>query len=272
MHDFGGLGEVSVPLGNAFLGTQVLELCLLVADALDCGALVLPAQMHGIPGILQVCILAVDLLQTGLGGLVVFLRECLLLDLELHEFPLDLIQFLGLTLDLDLQLACSLINQVDCLIRKEPVGDVPVGKDCSSHKGIVLDTHTVVNLVAVLDSAQDGNGVLNRRFRGKYRLETSLQRLVFLDVLAVLIQCRGSNGMQFTTGQSGLDEVGGIGRTLCSSRSHYGVKLIYEEDYLALAACNLIDNGLQTLLELTAEFGSGHKGSDIKRKQALVLQ
>ena len=211
VHDLCGLGKVSVAFGNALLGAQILELRLLVPDLLDCASLVLPPEVHGIAGVLQIGVLAVDLLKTGLGGIVIFLCQCLLLDLQLHELSLYLIQLLGLAFDFHLQLAGCLIYQVYGLVGQEPVGDVTVRENRSGHKGIVLDTHTVVDLIAVLDSTKDGDGILDRRFGSEHGLETSFKSLVLLDVFAVLVQRCGTDGMKLSTCQGGLDEVGGIG-------------------------------------------------------------
>ena len=50
------------------------------------------------------------------------------------------------------------------------------------------------------------------------------------------------------------------------------MKLIDEEDYLAFAAGDFVDHGLQTFLEFSTELGTGHQSSHIKRKQAFVLE
>ena len=272
VHDLGGLGEITVAFGDALLRPQFLEARLLLADTLDRVPLVLPPQVHGVPGVLQVRELGVDLLQPVPGGRIILLGKGLLLDLQLHELALYLVQFLRLALDLDLELAGGLVYQVYGLVGQEPVGDVPVGKDRGGDQSIVLYTYAVVDLVAVLDATEDGNGVLNRRFRCENGLEPSFQGLVLLDVLAVLVQRRGSDGMQFTACQGRLDEVGGIGRAFRRTCSDDGVQLVYEEDYPAFAPGYLVDHSLQTFLELAAELGACNQCTDIERQQALVLQ
>ena len=130
----------------------------------------------------------------------------------------------------------------------------------------------MVDLIAVLDSTKDCNGVLYGRFCGINRLETTLKGLVLLDVLSVLIKCGCTDCVQLSPCQGRLDQVGGIGGALCRTCTDNGVKLIYEEDYRALAAGYLIDDGLQTLLELSTELGSCNQGTDVQGEKLLVLK
>ena len=51
-----------------------------------------------------------------------------------------------------------------------------------------------------------------------------------------------------------------------------GVQLVDEEDDLALAVDDLLDHGLQPLLELAAELRAGHEGSQVQGEKLLVLQ
>ena len=74
------------------------------------------------------------------------------------------------------------------LIRQEAIRDVAVRQRRGGDQGGVLNLDTVVDLVALLQTAQDRDGVLDSRFIDHDRLETTLQRGVLLDILAVLVQ------------------------------------------------------------------------------------
>ena len=63
--------------------------------------------------------------------------------------------------DLGAQLGRRLVHQVDGLVGQEAVGDVAVGQHRRRHQGRVLDAHAVVALVALLQAAQDRDGVLD---------------------------------------------------------------------------------------------------------------
>src|SRR5213592_2185268 len=63
--------------------------------------------------------------------------------------------------------------------------DVAVRERRGGDEGVVRDPDAVVHLVALLQTTQDRDGVLDRRLADVDRLEASLQRRVLLDVLAV---------------------------------------------------------------------------------------
>ena len=63
------------------------------------------------------------LLRRGIG----FLLQGRLLDLELDDPTIELIDFFGLAIDFHPQAAGGLVDQVDCLVRQEAVGDIAVG-------------------------------------------------------------------------------------------------------------------------------------------------
>ena len=65
-------------------------------------------------------------------------------------------------------------------------------------QGGVLNAHAVVNFVLLLQSAQNGDGVVHRGFADEDLLEAPFQRGILLDVLAVFIESGGANKAQFT--------------------------------------------------------------------------
>ena len=64
--DLCGLGEVSVALCDALLGSEVLKSGLLVTDALDGVSLVLPPKVLCIALVVQIGKLCIDLLKSAL--------------------------------------------------------------------------------------------------------------------------------------------------------------------------------------------------------------
>ena len=82
----------------------------------------------------------------------------------------------------------GLVDQVDRLVRQEPVGDVAVGQLGRGDQRLVGEPDLVVGLVAVAQPAQDRDGVLDGRLGHQDRLEAAGQRGVRLDVPAVLVQ------------------------------------------------------------------------------------
>jgi hypothetical protein len=68
-------------------------------------------------------------------------------------------------------------------------------------EGGILDAHAVVGLVALLEAAQDGDGVFDRRLADHHGLEAALQGGVLLDVLAVLVERGGADAAQLAARQ-----------------------------------------------------------------------
>ena len=82
--------------------------------------------------------------------------------------------------------------------------------------------------------------------------KAALQSGVFLDILAVLVQRGRADAVQLAAGQHGFQQIAGVHCAVGLAGTHDGVQLINEEDDLALALLHLIQDALQTLLELAA--------------------
>ena len=179
---------------------------------------------------------------------------------------------LGHRVALHAQTCGSLVHQVYGLVGQESLGDVAVREAHGGYDGIVLYAHTVVLLVALLQSSQDADAGRHIGLVHLYRLETALQSLVLLEILLVLVQRGGTNAAQFATSQCRLQNVGGIHGTLCLSGTHEGVYLVYKEDYLALALCHLGDDTLQTFLELALVLGTGNESAHVQGVNLFALE
>ena len=104
------------------------------------------------------------------------------------------------------------------------------------------------------DSLVDGGGI------DPDGLEAALEGGVLLDVLAVFVHRGGADALQFSAGESGLDDVGSVHGAFGRAGADQGVKLVDEEDD-ALELADLLHDGLDALLELAAVFGAGdHEG------------
>lgn len=145
----------------------------------------------------------------------------------------------------------GLVDQVDRLVREEAVRDVPVGQRGGLHEGLVRDGDTVVRLVAVAQTLEDLDGVRQGRLRDLDGLEAALKSGVLLQVLAVLVQGRRTDGLQLTAGQHRLQDRSGVDGTLGGTRTDQRVQLVDEQDDVA-AGADLLEDLLQALLEVTA--------------------
>ncbi len=259
----GGPVQVVLALGALDLDLDLLDLLAQGAQLLDVLLLGAPAGLEGLRLLLEIGQLLLELGETLLGSLVGLLLQGLALDLELHDAAVDLIEFARHRVDLGAQLGRRLIDQVDGLVRQETIGDVAVREHRGGHQGRILDPHPVVDLVALLQAAQDRDGVLDRRLIDHHRLEAALQRGVLLDVFAVFVEGGSADAVQLAPGQHRLEQVAGVHGALGLAGSDDGVQLVDEQDDVP-GLDHLIDQGLEALLELAPIFGPGDHGGHVQ--------
>ena len=130
----------------------------------------------------------------------------------------------------------------------------------------------MVVLVALLQAAEDRDGILLRRLIDHDLLETALEGLVLLEVLLELVERRGSDRPQLAAGECRLEDVCGIHRTRRLAGADQRVDLVDEEQDLALALHDLLHDGLQTLLELALVLRTGNQRTHVERVDHLRLQ
>ena len=162
--------------------------------------------------------------------------------------------------------------EVDRLVGELPGGDVAVREHGGRDERGVLDADAVVDLVALLQPAQDRDRVLDRRLADVHLLEAALERGVLLDVLAVLVERRRADEPQLAAREHRLDHVAGVDRTFGAARADERVQLVDERDDLALGVGDLLQHGLEPLLELAAVLRAGDHRADVERDDALVAQ
>ncbi len=166
----------------------------------------------------------------------------------------------------------GLVDEVDGLVGQLARRDVTVRQHRRGQERGVLDAHPVVHLVALLEPAQDRDGVFHRRLAHVDLLEATLERGVLLDVLAVLVERGGADHAQLAARQHRLDHVAGVDRPLGATGADDRVQLVDERDDLALAVGDLLEDGLQPVLEFAAVLGPGDHRADVERDEALVAQ
>ena len=103
------------------------------------------------------------------------------------------------------------------------------------------------------------------------RLEPALERGVLLEVLAVLVERGGTDGLQLAAGQHRLEDAGGVDGALGGARTDEGVDLVDEQDDVA-AGADLLEHLLEALLEVAAVARAGDQGAEVERVDLLVLE
>ena len=110
------------------------------------------------------------------------------------------------------------------------------------------------------------------RLAHQHLLEAALQGGVLLDPLPVLVQRGRADHAQLAAGQHRLEHVARVHRALGRARADHRVQLVDERDDLAVALPDLVQHGLEPLLELAAVLGPGHHRAEVQRDQPLVPQ
>ena len=74
----------------------------------------------------------------------------------------------------------------------------------------------------------------------------------------------GPDHPQLAAGQHGLEHVARVHRALGRARADHRVQLVDERDDLAVLVLDLLEDGLQPLLELAAVLGAGDHAAEIE--------
>ena len=254
--DFADALEVAVALFALGLGARGFELLLRLADLPDRGLFVLPvsAELRGF--LLQLGEFLLDLRAALARGGVLLARERLALDLQLHPPALGLVELHRQAVHLHPQARGRLVHQVNRLVGQEAVGDVALGERGRRDEGGILDADAVVDLVALLEAAQDGDRVLDGGLADEDRLEAPFERGVLFDVLAVFVERRRADAAQLAARQGRLEQVRRVGGAFGRARADHHVQLVNEQDHRAFRLGDRLEDGLQAVLELAAELGA----------------
>ena len=186
---------------------RIVNLLLQFADSVYVRLFVLPLRFLLGKLILQIGELLLQILQALLRQRVVLFLQRRHLDLHLHNLPVHLIEILRERIHLRLDHGAGFIHQVNRLVRQKPVRDITVRQRRSGNQGRILNFDAVIDLEAVLQTAQDGDGILHRGFIDHDRLEPAGKRLVLLNVLPVLVQRRRADAVQLAARQHRLEHI-----------------------------------------------------------------
>jgi hypothetical protein len=192
--------------------------------------------------------------------------------LQLQEPALHDVDLVGDRLELHREPAGRLVDEVERLVGEEAVGDVARRELGRRDERRVADLDLVMDLVSLLQAAEDGDRVLDRRLADEDRLEPPLERRVLLDVLAVLVERGGADAAELAARQGRLEQVGGVHRPFGLARADDEVQLVDEEDDAPLGLGDVLEDRLEPLLELAAELGPGDERPHVQGDDLALLQ
>ncbi len=245
--ELGHPAEIARALRLLERDARLLELLLDPGLGVDLLLLGLPARGQLGRLLFEVGQLGFEVGQPVLRRGVGLLLQRLALDLELDDAPVEILDLLGLGFDFHADAARGLVHQVDRLVGQETVGDVAVRERRRRDDRGIGDAHAVVQLVLLLEPAQDRYGVGHGRLADEHRLEAPLERRVLLDMLAVFVERGRADAVQLAARQCGLEQVGGVHGAFALARADQRVHLVDEEDDVALAGLDLVEHALEPL-------------------------
>ena len=161
--NFRRLGQIAAALRLLQFNLRLLQLRLHHADGVDGGFFILPLRGERLGFFLQVGDFLVNQLEPLLARGVFFLRQRRALDFQLQNLAVQLVQFRRLGIQFHLDARRRLVHEVNRLVRQKPVGDVAMRQRRRRDERGILDAHAVMHFVALLQSAQNRDGRLDRR-------------------------------------------------------------------------------------------------------------
>src|SRR3569833_1451330 len=130
----------------------------------------------------------------------------------------------------------------------------------------------MVRLVPLLQATQNRDGALDARLADIDRLEATLARRILLHVLTILVERGRADDAQLAAREQRLEHVARVHRAFSLSGADERVHLVDEGDELAFGFGELLQHGLEALLELTAELRAGDERAEVERIEPRPLQ
>ena len=162
-----------------------------------------------------------------------------------------------------------LVDHVDGLVGQLAVRDVAVRELHRRVDGLVGDLDPMMRLVLVAKPLDD----LDRFGHGGRPhddgLEAPLEGPVLLDVLSILVERGGADGLDLAAGEGRLQHVRGVDRAFGGPRPDQGVELV-EEEHDVFRLADLLHDRLEPLLELAAVLRPRHECPQVELEQALL--
>src|SRR5215212_5904395 len=124
-----------------------------------------------------------------------------LLAVEDFDLIVNLFEIRRLGHALEPHAGAGFVDHVDRLIGQTAAGDVPIRKVHGGLDRIVGDLHAVVLFVTIAEAAEDLDRIRRRCRLNQHFLEPASEGRILFDVLAVLVECGGSDALDLASGQ-----------------------------------------------------------------------
>ena len=165
----------------------------------------------------------------------------------------------------------SLVKSIEGLVGLGAVGDILSGQAHAGFDSFGRIFHGMVLLITTHHVVQNIKGLSGRCRFDENLLESTLQRAIFLNTLAVFVLRRGADTLHFAARQGRLQHIGRIQRAWRATCSYDGMNLIHKENKLLVLA-QFLNQAAQTFLKLSAILRASHQGRHIQGDNALVYE
>ena len=169
----------------------------------------------------------------------------------------------------EMHVGTHLVHHVYGLVGEIAAIDISIGQLDAHLQCLVSIGDRMVALIAVTYIEQYFQCFLGRCLVDGDLLEPALQRPVFLNGVVIFLVGRGSDTLYLSSGEGGLQDVGGIHAARVAARADDGMYLVYKHDDVWILF-QFIHQGFQAFLKLPAIFCASHYGRHVEANQPFV--
>ncbi len=230
------------------------------------GLLLLPAVANLLDALPLLLLLPLDL-----AGLLIIFRGngLLLLLLQRLDLLLQRLDLLRLHKHRQAQFRGRFVDQVNRLVRQEPVVDITGRQADRGAQRLIRDRHLMMFLIAPAEALEDLIRLVLRRLLHRHRLEPALQGRVLLDIFTVLVNRRRADQLDLAAGKRRLQDIRSVDGPFRAARADDRMDLVDEQEHLAVLH-DLGEHSLDALLKLAAVFRPGHHAGQIQGHDAFL--
>ena len=165
----------------------------------------------------------------------------------------------------------NFVKNIYGLIWEETVCYISVCQFHTCFQCFVAIDNLMEFLIGALNIMKYLQSFLRRCRIDDYLLESSFQSTVFLNTLAIFVQCCCTDALYYSTSQGRFQDVGSVHGTFCASGTNERMNLIDEEDDFWVRL-QFVHNSLDTLFERTTIFGASDKTCEIQADDTLIKE
>mmetsp|Transcript_10904 Transcript_10904/g.31281 ORF Transcript_10904/g.31281 Transcript_10904/m.31281 type:complete len:215 (-) Transcript_10904:328-972(-) len=130
----------------------------------------------------------------------------------------------------------------------------------------------MVDFIALLEAAENADGVLDGWLGHHDLLKPAFQCLVLLNVLLVLLEGGRADAPQFASGKKRFQEIRRVHGTRRGPCTDNSMDLVDEEHDVTIALLDLAQDGLEAFLELAPVLCPGDKSTHVQGYKAALLE